>query len=528
MALFALATAACGSSGGAALHVAPARSCGAGAALSVPGEAPYDVWTWVGCADTACANGSPAGMAVMPHEGATTTLIYLEAGGVCWDYDTCVANPTAANLSGVGPDGVGPDVDPPGSVFDRSVGANPLRDANYVFIPYCTGDLHGGDKVTVYGGTPISHTGYRNFGAYLATLAPTFASSSLVVLAGSSAGGYGAIFNYERTKEAFANVGSARVAVVADAGPPLRPPYFPTALQQVFDASWNLFANLPSGCTDCSPNLPGGGLHNLWSYYANHPPFVASLLSAAQDQGISLSFSPPPGDADLVCSPTNAADVCDFNPGLEDSLDAILEPASRLAEVRSFVVSGYQHTFLQTPIASVVGEDGTRLTDFLAEEFDGQASWSSSVCDGTKAGGCICNALANTAEQVAEISTATSAPVPAGGVLASGAYRCVADTLHRNGGATTTTEWRSTMLVEAAPDGSSARIQEVASVNGAPDAASTMSVAVAAGGTLVGNTTCPSTQPVRFGYTAVPGQLTFYETLGDGSVREALYLRAGD
>ncbi len=35
-------------------------------------------------------------------------------------------------------------------LFDRGDGDNPFADASYVFVPYCTGDLHAGSRVAMY------------------------------------------------------------------------------------------------------------------------------------------------------------------------------------------------------------------------------------------------------------------------------------------------------------------------------------------------------------------------------------------
>ena len=57
------------------------------------------------------------------------------------------------------------DLGAPGSSSARTP-TNVFRDATYVFVPYCTGDLHAGDNVATYdvGGTPTPtyHWGGRN------------------------------------------------------------------------------------------------------------------------------------------------------------------------------------------------------------------------------------------------------------------------------------------------------------------------------------------------------------------------------
>ncbi len=105
----------------------------------------------------------------------------------------------------------------PGSIFDRDAPGNPYRDHSFAFIPYCTGDFHSGDREAEYG---IHHVGYRNMGLYLERLVPTFCGASDVTLVGSSAGGFGTVFNYDRVRQAFA---PRRVDLVDDAGPSTSP-----------------------------------------------------------------------------------------------------------------------------------------------------------------------------------------------------------------------------------------------------------------------------------------------------------------
>ena len=57
-------------------------------------------------------------------------------------------------------------------------------------MPYCTGDVHGGDKDTELGGQIRHFHGYRNIAKYLEQWVPTFPDADNVLLAGISAGGW--------------------------------------------------------------------------------------------------------------------------------------------------------------------------------------------------------------------------------------------------------------------------------------------------------------------------------------------------
>ncbi|HRF94738.1 MAG TPA: hypothetical protein PLZ51_06085, partial [Aggregatilineales bacterium] len=77
-------------------------------------------------------------------------MIYFQGGGACWDGFTCGAIGQFASRYEV-PDlaGVGELTNNVG-FFDYENPENPVADYNAVFVPYCTGDVHGGDSVVTF------------------------------------------------------------------------------------------------------------------------------------------------------------------------------------------------------------------------------------------------------------------------------------------------------------------------------------------------------------------------------------------
>src|SRR5687768_289302 len=112
-----------------------------------PIQAPADEWTWVYFDGARCADGSRTGLAIQPHEGATDVVIFLLGGGACWDETSCEKVRLSLNLEGYGSRAF--DLEPArrSPLFDRASPDNPAPEAAYVFIPYCTGDLHVGTRV---------------------------------------------------------------------------------------------------------------------------------------------------------------------------------------------------------------------------------------------------------------------------------------------------------------------------------------------------------------------------------------------
>ena len=106
-----------------------------------------------------------------------------------------------------------------------------------VFIPYCTGDVFAGDRRDVDVSRSVrsqQFVGYSNMTRFLEHIAPTFSDADQVLLTGFSAGGFGALLNYDQTKEIF---GDTPVYMVDDSGIPLQTRISPLAYK-ISGVSW--------------------------------------------------------------------------------------------------------------------------------------------------------------------------------------------------------------------------------------------------------------------------------------------------
>src|SRR5688572_29561719 len=258
---------------------APSKTCtGAG----TPIAAPSDQWSWIADSQITCGNGSSAGFALRPSSKSTRLVVFLMGGGGCFDGASCSGNDPAhraSHLSGYGLPHVQQELGQlgVGSIFDPNAATNPFKDDSWVFVPYCTGDFHSGSTTASYG---TKHAGRANVKRVLERIVPTFCPKvTRVVLMGSSAGGFGAVFNYEETSQAFAPV---RVDLVDDCGPPMGPQHMP--LQSTMRAAWN--ASSPASCSGCATG---------WNAYlpylaAKHPNARFSLLASTHDFSICPFF----------------------------------------------------------------------------------------------------------------------------------------------------------------------------------------------------------------------------------------------
>lgn len=309
-----------------------------------PIVAPSREWTWVDFPDSFAMEGTTTGIGINILPGGTKVLIYLMGGGACWDEQTCYVLNTATH----GPFGAPQFAQMVPLIsalwgFNRDSQVNPFRDYSYVIVPYVTGDLHAGSNEINHGARPTKHVGFRNMTAYLRRLAPTFANATRVVLAGTSAGGFGAAFNWGQTQEAFAG---ARVDVLDDSGP------FIDSGTGILEAasltSWNLAVALPDDCEDCASNSGA-----LFTYYSEkYPDSRAALLSFSSDATISSYFGIP-------------------NASFPAALDAFLAgDVTPNRNQRYYIASGNGHGLLPnfTPPAT--------LLDFLARMLNDDGSWA--------------------------------------------------------------------------------------------------------------------------------------------------------
>ena len=259
-------------------------------------------WTWHNIDGAKCRDGSQFGvMAHWSDSKSTKLFIYFEGGGACANPGFCDLNPADVNhqFSGKGqlaiastslentPQDPGKD-----GIFNFSEATNPYKDWNFVYIPYCTGDVHfGGNpngKIEGVTGT-LNFSGAANSKAVIARALATWPDTTRFIAGGSSAGGYGAGLNYGVIQDSFAN---AEGSVLLDASPPFGNKYAPVCLQKRWRESWNLDANIPADCGEQCKSADGGNLFNIVDYWrAKYPKTHVALVSGIHDEIIRLFFA---------------------------------------------------------------------------------------------------------------------------------------------------------------------------------------------------------------------------------------------
>jgi hypothetical protein len=281
--------------------------------LSDAGTIP-DGWHFYQIDGAICRDGSPNGIFVRYSADSANSdklMIYFEGGGACLSPHFCDHNPAnlgqmfsgGANTQGEGFNAILFDnlVSPAiaqlpwdKGIFDFTNAANPFKGWNQVYIPYCTGDVHFGTNDNGNVATSVitggHFVGYNNTKLFAGHIVPTFPQVKRVVLAGSSAGGLGAVFNMGMIQDAFTTAVPVTVLDDSAVGFP-DTQFMPACLQKEFRDTWGLDGAYPSDCQSCFSS-DGSGMMNLINYWhAKYHKAKIGLVMSTHDQIFRLFFS---------------------------------------------------------------------------------------------------------------------------------------------------------------------------------------------------------------------------------------------
>lgn len=279
-------------------------------------------------------------------------VVYFEGGGACWDSLTCTF-PIDGRLPPQVPQfyvpQVAPNTDPASydGIFRSNDVTNPVHDWNFVYIPYCTGDLHAGSATRTYAnvGHPafplpatfdIQHRGFDNFMVVMDWVRKNFDAPKNVLVAGSSAGGYGAAINFPWVAKAYPQ---AHLSVLADAS------------QGVTTAAWDKGTpGRGSWNMQFAPGAfgPDGNQLNsqdlLRAAAKSHPKVKVAQFTTQLDAvqvgfyGVMKTYYGPGGSC-----PNAAADWSQQMLGTLQSYNA------EIGNFRSYLAAGIYHTNLRSP-----------------------------------------------------------------------------------------------------------------------------------------------------------------------------------
>lgn len=355
-------------------HVDPGEACDDGNANRFDGclpdctrpptiGPPDRTWTYYRIPGTQCIDGSEAGFGVSTVAGSTNLMIYLEGGGACFN-DSC--DFTALSV---------PFVPPPDGIFNRTNSANPVRDWNMIYVPYCTGDIYGGDRDTVLAGATRHFHGYRNIGRYLEAIVPAFPSVTQVLITGISAGGFGSGLNAGRIADAFGP--SRQYALIDDSGPPFGNDVIAPCLQQIFRDVWGLDNTILAECgSDCSSptDFATGAIQHL---LRTHPAMRVGVYSNTGDSVIRAFMGAGWGNG--MRNNCGGVPVSVPVTTYQDGLLALR--AANMSRAGTYFVGllrppgfGLGHTVLRSPSYYLTSIDGTSVPEWVGDVLAGRVT----------------------------------------------------------------------------------------------------------------------------------------------------------
>ncbi len=295
-------------------------------------------------------------------------VVFFDGGGACWDDITC-AIPRRREAERDDDGFYKPELIPAdnpnrfGGIFDLNNPRNPVRNWTFVYVPYCTGDVHSGSNTATYSdpdtGAPyqIEHRGSDNFRVVLNWMKDNLAQPEQLLVAGSSAGAYGASTHYARIRAAFPR---GRALMLGDAGQGVMTQAF---LDQR-NTSWRFAlprSVLPRNTaitpdTDIVARLAARYPHDRFAQYTTAHDITQSSFYALM------------GAENACVAWTNA-------------MVTGLEQRQETPNFRSYLAAGETHSILRTPRFYTEASGGAPLASWLtaALSADG-ANWDNRAC----------------------------------------------------------------------------------------------------------------------------------------------------
>lgn len=307
------------------------------AALPAVGE-----WTSIpGGDDCRCSDGSEFELWERKAD-PTKVVFFLQGGGACFSAETC--GPETPSYTRNLTIGDPPDFD---GIFDETNPENPLAGHSIVYVPYCTGDVHLGDRVTEYSDTVIiDHNGFPNARRGLDIVLANYPDIEQLVVAGASAGSI--------PTPAFAGLAAdvlpdTEIITFGDSSAAY--PDVP-ALNAGIGALWGVLENVPDwpvneGLTPEEWSMPGIYVQSG----TQHPEITFARFDYAYDE-VQATFAGLAG--------IQADDLVTFIDQTEADIEAAGVP------VASYVAPGAAHTIALSNEFYDMEVEGVRLVDFLA------------------------------------------------------------------------------------------------------------------------------------------------------------------
>ena len=301
--------------------------------------------------ETICSNGTPFAFYVRPGN-PEKLLLYFQGGGACWFGEICDLEMTPSY------DPVVDENDHPAmnaGIFDYANPENPFTSYSTVFVPYCTADVHVGNRVTTYPvaatdstdahEVTIHHKGHTNVKAVLDWTFANIKAPTTVFIAGSSAGAFPSAFYLPHVAEQYPE---AHLAQLADGAGGYRGMDYPAV-----NNAWGTMSVLPD-----FPEFEGLSPENalledyLIASARRYPNRTLTQYNTAGDD-VQLQFLALGGITDTPLIDLIEANYADIRGAVDN--------------FRAFTAGGTAHTILTRPEFYTYQADGVRFLDWVVK-----------------------------------------------------------------------------------------------------------------------------------------------------------------
>lgn len=318
---------------------------------------------------TTCSDGSPFRFFVRKAD-PTQLVFYLQGGGGCWTAETCdpQGDPTytmTAIEELPSPSNAESEEEPAYGIAAFNHAENPFADHSFVFVPYCTGDVHIGDRDAVYEvpatdeeparQVTIHHRGYTNGRAALDWTYEHFLGPASVFVTGSSAGSIPSPVYARHFAEHYPD---ARITALGDGAGGYR-----NLTDSRPHDSWGTLAALSHFENMSEVDGDSFSFEALYIQAAKaHPEAMFTRYDTAEDD-VQIQFLEIAGtDVSGGLQP-----LLDAN---EADIDAALEGQDNY---RSYIAAGELHTIMLRPQFYTYESDGVKIRDWVASLAAGEA-----------------------------------------------------------------------------------------------------------------------------------------------------------
>ena len=321
-------------------------------------------WKWFPIDGMICRDSSETGIAVRLGSESSKWVIFLQGGGACFVPQNCATNSSSYTV-----DNLNNAVANHGfmyqGILNTDMEENIVKDWNFIFIPYCTGDVHSGGKLDGQAiGVPgiQRFVGNSNVELVLAFMQPYFDYHNIdeMVISGTSAGGFGSHLAYYNFKELYPNIQTHNIN---DSGPLLSDrEVFTNCLQIGFTLVFGI--EYPEDLNNCCN--PSYGLADVYTYATNlYPTDNYGLVSFTEDRVIRNHFSAGQNN----CTGGEISGEA-YKQALGHLKQNVLIPTNKIS---TFFVPGDEHGFITNDNKYYQLErDGLTVADWVNAVMNGE------------------------------------------------------------------------------------------------------------------------------------------------------------